>query len=48
MADSEKAGRADYLIENTGDIAALKAQVGSLWPRLQHESNLNANLKSLK
>ncbi|HEY1580972.1 MAG TPA: dephospho-CoA kinase [Terracidiphilus sp.] len=48
MADSEKAGRADYLIENTGDIAALQAQVGSLWPRLQHESNLNANLKSLK
>jgi dephospho-CoA kinase len=48
IADAEKAPRADYLIENTGDIAALQVQVGSLWPRLQHESNLNANLKSLK
>ncbi len=28
IPDSEKAPRADYLLENTGDIEALRAQVG--------------------
>ena len=42
IPDSEKAPRADYLLENTGDIDALRAQVAALWPRLKHESNLNA------
>lgn len=41
IPDSEKALRADYLLENTGDIEALRAQVGELWPRLKEESNLN-------
>ncbi len=48
IADSEKALRADYLLENTGDIEALRAQVGILWRRLQQESNLNLNPRSLK
>ncbi|MGA9587442.1 MAG: dephospho-CoA kinase [Terracidiphilus sp.] len=42
IPDSEKALRADYLLENTGDIDALRAQVAALWPRLKQESNLNA------
>lgn len=43
IPDSEKATRADYLLENTGDIEALYAQVRDLWPRLKKESNLNLN-----
>ena len=41
IPDAEKAPRADYLLENTGDIAALRTQVAKLWPRLKQESNLN-------
>ena len=37
----EEATRADYVLENTGDIDALRAKVGELWPRLKQESNLN-------
>lgn len=48
IPDSEKALRADYMLENTGDIDALRAQVGELWPRLKQESNLNLNQRSLK
>jgi dephospho-CoA kinase len=48
IPDSEKAPRADYLLENTGDIAALRAQVAELWPRLRRESNLNLKPRSLK
>lgn len=48
IPDSEKAPRADYLLENTGDIAALRIQVAELWPRLKQESNLNLQPRSLK
>ncbi|WP_348263311.1 dephospho-CoA kinase [Telmatobacter sp. DSM 110680] len=48
IPDSEKAPRADYLLENTGDIDALRTQVRELWPRLKQESNLNVNPRSLK
>jgi dephospho-CoA kinase len=48
IPDGEKALRADYLLENTGDIEALRTQVGELWPRLKQESNLNLNRRSLK
>lgn len=48
IPDSEKALRADYLLENTGDIEALRTQVAALWPRLKQESNLNLNPRSLK
>ncbi len=48
IPDSEKAPRADYLLENTGDVAALRAQVAELWPRLRQESNLNLKPRSLK
>jgi len=39
IPDAEKAARADYLLENNGDLAALRRQVESLWQRLQAESN---------
>jgi dephospho-CoA kinase len=48
IPDGEKAPRADYLLENTGDIAALRVQVERLWPRLKAESNLNLSGESLK
>ncbi len=38
MPDSEKAARADFVIENTGDRAALHAKVAELWNRLRSES----------
>ena len=39
IPDAEQAAQADYVLDNSGDIAALRAQVGALWPRLQDESN---------
>lgn len=39
VADNEKAAQADYVLDNSGDIAALRAQVEALWPRLEAESN---------
>ena len=39
VPDVEKAAQADYVLDNSGDIAALRAQVAALWPRLLAESN---------
>jgi dephospho-CoA kinase len=39
IPDAEKAARADYVLENTGDREALHAQVVDLWRRLVAESN---------
>jgi dephospho-CoA kinase len=39
IPDEEKAARADYVVENTGDREALHAQVVELWERLKAESN---------
>lgn len=39
IPDVEKAARADYIIDNNGDIDSLEAQVRALWHRLQAESN---------
>jgi dephospho-CoA kinase len=39
IPDAEKAAQADYVLDNSGDIAALRAQVVALWPRLQAESS---------
>ncbi len=39
IPDAVKAARADYILENTGDKAALRAQVEELWQRLQTENN---------
>jgi dephospho-CoA kinase len=39
VSDAEKAALADYVLDNSGDIAALQSQVQALWPRLVAESN---------
>jgi dephospho-CoA kinase len=39
IPDAEKAARADYVIENAGELKSLRAQVVTLWPRLQADSN---------
>lgn len=43
MPDAEKAARADFVIENTGDLAALRARVETVWRKLQTESNQRAS-----
>jgi len=39
IPDADKVARADYVLDNTGDEAALRVQVESLWQLLQAESN---------
>ena len=39
VPDAEKAAQADYVLDNSGDLAGLRAQVEALWPRLKAESN---------
>jgi dephospho-CoA kinase len=34
VPDAEKAAQADYVLDNSGDIESLRAQVTALWPRL--------------
>ncbi len=48
VPDGEKAAQADYVIDNSGDIAALRAQVEALWPCLQTESNKSRQNLSLQ
>ena len=48
MPDGEKAARADFVIENTGDLANLRAQVESVWQKLKDESNKRLSSGSLK
>ena len=48
IPDAEKAARADYVIENSGDIFALRSQVLDLWHRLKSESNKILTTESLK
>ncbi len=48
MPDAEKAARADFVLENTGDMASLEARVAEIWQRLKAESNQHAASGSLK
>ena len=48
IPDAEKAARADYVIENSGDLSALLTLVDALWPRLKAESNKSATRGSLE
>jgi dephospho-CoA kinase len=48
IPDAEKSPLADYVLENTGDIAQLRAQVVALWQRLKAESNKSLPRESLK
>jgi dephospho-CoA kinase len=48
VPDAEKASRADFVIENTGNLEALRAQVNSIWRRLKTESNKPPSRGSLE
>lgn len=39
IPDAEKAVQADYVIDNSTDLASLQRKVNELWPRLAAESN---------
>jgi dephospho-CoA kinase len=39
IPDAEKAARADYVLENTGDKSALHSQIVEIWNQLKAESN---------
>ena len=39
ILDAEKAAQADYVIDNSGDLASLEQQVNALWPHLAAENN---------
>jgi dephospho-CoA kinase len=42
MPDAEKAARADFVIENTGDLARLRTAVEAVWGRLKAESGMRS------
>lgn len=42
IPDAEKAARADFVIENTGDLAALRGRVDEVWERLREERTIKA------
>lgn len=48
IPDADKLPRADYVLENNGNLASLRAQVEGLWPTLKQQSNSNATRESLK
>jgi dephospho-CoA kinase len=39
VPDAEKIAQADYVLDNSGDLESLRAQVQALWLRLKAESN---------
>jgi dephospho-CoA kinase len=48
IPDAEKAAQADYVLENSGNLEALEAQVRDLWERLKAESNNSRQNLSLE
>jgi dephospho-CoA kinase len=48
VPDAEKATRADFVLENTGDMDSLHARVAALWEQLKTESNNHLNSGSLE
>jgi dephospho-CoA kinase len=48
IPDAEKAAKADFVIENTSDIDALRRQVISVWQALKAESNKTVSGGSLE
>lgn len=48
VPDAEKVAQADYVLDNSGDIESLRAQVQALWPRLRDESNKSGQSLSLQ
>lgn len=48
ISDVLKAARADYVLENHGDMSELRRKVESLWQRLSEENNKHAQCGSLE
>ena len=48
IPDAEKAAQADFVLDNSADLAALGAQVAALWERLKTESNNFPAVRSLQ
>jgi len=48
IPDAEKAAQADYVLDNSGSVAALRAQVEAVWERLKAESNRRLAAQSLQ
>lgn len=48
IPDAEKAAQADYVIDNSGPLAALRPQVESIWRKLQSESSRPAHRVSVQ
>jgi dephospho-CoA kinase len=48
VPDAEKAARADFVIENTGDLDGLRDKVNSVWQGLKSESNKPPSRGSLE
>ena len=48
IPDDLKAARADFVLENTGNLDSLRSQVEQLWRRLSAESNKVSKDESLK
>jgi dephospho-CoA kinase len=48
IPDAEKAAQADYVLDNSGDTAALRAQVEGVWQQLKAESNNSRQNLSLE
>lgn len=48
IPDAEKAARADFMIENTGDLQSLKEKVDAVWQRMLAESSKSATAQRLK
>jgi dephospho-CoA kinase len=48
IPDAEKATRADYVIDNSGDLASLRKQVTAVWELLETESNNSRENLSLE
>lgn len=43
IPDAEKAAQADYVLDNSGDLASLNTQVAALWERLKTENRAQSN-----
>jgi dephospho-CoA kinase len=48
VPDAEKSAQADYILDNSGDIEHLRAQVEALWPTLRDDSNKSGGSLSLQ
>jgi len=46
IPDAEKAARADFVIENTGDLTTLRARVDDVWEKLKAESARTSSRRS--